>query len=913
MSDISSPSHGSSIFILFVDANQSLLDFSKFYLERNGEFRVDTANSVEGILKLSHLPYDIIISGNRVEGTDGIDFLRSIRTKFGDVPFILLIAPGEEDILIDTINNGADFFLHKNGEREDRLLDLTHKIRQVIKQVKRRKETEILLQDSEKYISDIIDFLPDATFAIDHAGRVIAWNRAIEEMTGITARDILGKGNYEYATPFYGTRRPILIDLIDEPDETIAQFYSTRYRTKNSLVAETDLSHPKGNKISALVKVCRLYNKAGDYIGAIESIRDITELKKTEGQLRYSEERFRGMAERSSDLILILNNEMSPIYVSPSVRSILGYVPDELVGKHSEFALETIFSQSGPDLVNAVQATMRHEAVDDIEIRMTKKDGKQIFVNLHAVPVIQDDILTGVQVSIRDITERKKAESATQALMMSMVGTTGYNSLRTITSAISTWLGADAVMIGEIQPDRETIQILSIYLDGQEILNFTYPVKGTPCEQVMEYGFRIYRDNVNISFPDSKTLAELQIRGYIGTPLRNSDGQVFGTLCVLFRSPIDTSVQVQNTLEIIAVKAAADIERSHIDQALRKNQKMLAEAMDLANLVNWEYDVITDQFTFNDRFYAMYGTTPEWEGGYHMSAARYAREFVHPAEIDIVAQEVAKAVSANDPDFVFQREHRIIRRDGEIRYIMVRFGITKDDEGRTIKTHGANQDITDRKKAEMAIRQANRQLNLLSSITRHDILNMVTVILMYLDKMKMDCSDNGLNKDFQAIHSTTKMIQNQIEFTRIYEDLGVHEPTWQFLPDLCSTIHTPPFIVMDCLIDDILIFADPMLEKVFQNMLDNSIRHGEHVTTIRISSHQSDSDMIIIWEDNGVGIPVEEKEMIFDRGFGKHTGLGMFLAREILSLTDITIRETGEPEKGARFEICIPKEEWRLK
>ena len=377
-------------------------------------------------------------------------------------------------------------------------------------------------------------------------------------MTGIDSRDILGKGNYEYAIPFYGTQRPILIDLIDEPDETIAQFYSTRYRTDNSLVAETDLSHPKGNRISALVKVCRLYNKAGDYIGAIESIRDITELKKTEQKLRDSEERFRGMAERSSDLILILNNEMSPTYVSPSSRTIIGYEPEELVGKPPKFALETIFSQSGPDLIRAIQATMRREVIDDVEIQVSKKDGTPIFVNLNVVPVIQDEILSGVQVSMRDITERKKTEAATRALMMSMVGTTGYNSLRTITKAITSWLGADVVMIGEIQPDRETLQVLSIRLDGKEIPVFSYPVMGTPCEQVMESGFRIYRDNVSVSFPECRTLEELHIRGYIGTPLRNSDGEVFGTLCVLFRNPIDTSVQVQNILEIIAVKAAAE-------------------------------------------------------------------------------------------------------------------------------------------------------------------------------------------------------------------------------------------------------------------------------------------------------------------------------------------------------------------
>jgi len=103
-----------------------------------------------------------------------------------------------------------------------------------------------------------------------------------------------------------------------------------------------------------------------------------------------------------------------------------------------------------------------------------------------------------------------------------------------------------------------------------------------------------------------------------------------------------------------------------------------------------------------------------------------------------------------------------------------------------------------------------------------------------------------------------------------------------------------------------------MLEKVFFNLLDNSIRHGQHVTEIRVSTGYSDDGLKIVWEDNGAGIPADEKERIFERGFGKNTGLGLFLVREILSLTEITIKETGEQGKGARFEIIIPKGSWRI-
>ena len=107
------------------------------------------------------------------------------------------------------------------------------------------------------------------------------------------------------------------------------------------------------------------------------------------------------------------------------------------------------------------------------------------------------------------------------------------------------------------------------------------------------------------------------------------------------------------------------------------------------------------------------------------------------------------------------------------------------------------------------------------------------------------------------------------------------------------------------------VFADPLVVKVFYNLMDNAVRYGGQITTIRFSEEEHDGYHAVVCEDDGVGIPVEEKEKIFERGFGKNTGLGLFLSREILAITGITIRETGEPGRGARFEIVVPKGMYR--
>jgi PAS domain S-box-containing protein len=400
-----SQSKENQISLLYVDDEQDLLEIGKFFLERSGKFRVDIMTSALEALKTSDIQsYDAIISDYQMPAMDGITFLKTVRGQFGDIPFILFTGRGREEVVIDAINNGADFYLQKGGEPKPQFAELSHKILQAVK----RKQAERSLLNSEKELADIINFLPDATFAIDQSGRVIAWNRAIEDMTGIPASDMLGKGNYEYAIPFYGSRRHLLIDLINEPEEKLAQFYSNAYRAGNSLIAETNLPHPKGNLITVLAKACLRYNNAGESIGAIESIRDITELKKIELHLRMSEEKFRNLVEYSRDCILIVDFEGNVHFLN---RTGLLMVEeddfDTIIGKKN--IMEYVHPESREDVIKDINQVFQGNDAYISQYKIITAKKREIWVESQGrkIPYQQSE---AILVSLRDVTERKRAE-----------------------------------------------------------------------------------------------------------------------------------------------------------------------------------------------------------------------------------------------------------------------------------------------------------------------------------------------------------------------------------------------------------------------------------------------------------------------------------------------------------------------
>jgi PAS domain S-box-containing protein len=252
---------------------------------------------------------------------------------------------------------------------------------------------------------------------------------------------------------------------------------------------------------------------------------------------------------------------------------------------------------------------------------------------------------------------------------------------------------------------------------------------------------------------------------------------------------------------------------------------------------------------------------------------------------------------------------------GEIRRCIVKSVMISDRSEPAILS--VITDITERKAAEDALARANKKLNILSSITRHDIRNQLSALKSYLSLSKETLNDTSRVAGYiQKEETISDTIERQINFTGTYQDMGVTAPAWQNVQaGVLRAVAALPMRDVKAEVDrtDLEVYADPLFEKVSYNLIDNALRYGgDRLTTIRITSQETGAGLVLCYEDDGAGISPDDKKHLFERGFGKNTGLGLFLSREILSITGITIAETGEPGKGARFEITVPKGEYRF-
>ena len=210
-----------------------------------------------------------------------------------------------------------------------------------------------------------------------------------------------------------------------------------------------------------------------------------------------------------------------------------------------------------------------------------------------------------------------------------------------------------------------------------------------------------------------------------------------------------------------------------------------------------------------------------------------------------------------------------------------------------------------------ALAFAEKKLQLVGSVTRHDVLNQLTAIVGYNELLGMMIEDPKLLTYLEREKTAVDKIRRQFAFAKDYQNIGALPPAWlplrQLIHQAGEEVDLRPVQIADET-GQAAVFADPQFGKAMIQILDNTKRHGIKATRIRIFLQDGPSgDTQLVFEDDGEGIPAGDKTKIFERGFGKGTGWGLFLVREILAFCGMTIRETGEPGKGARFEISIPE------
>jgi PAS domain S-box-containing protein len=668
--------------VLCVDDEDALLELVRQDLEQSGDFSVDAVMSApEGLDLLKSNHYDAIVSDYQLPGMDGIEFLKKIRTTDKTIPFILITGRSREEIVIEALNNGADFYLQKTGDPTTFLTELMHVIRKTVLM----RRTQVTLAEQEERLhdlqnaSDLIQSVsPDGHFLFVNKKWLDTLGYQEHDLPTLTIFDIIHKDSLQHCMDTF--KRVIAGENVGIIDAV----FKTRDGTRVYVEGMAN---------------CKLLEGACQYTRGI--FKDVTQKKEMEKGLYESETKF-ATVFKSNPVALTLVAAADGVFVDANdafLRS-TGFGRSEVIGKTS---LEIGIFADKNEYIRFIGEIREKHSVQGMEIHCRIKTGEIRICRFSSSIVItghEPHILSTVE----DITEQKAAESALHALVTGMVGTTGRESLDRITESISTWLGADCIMIGEIMPDQEHVLVISMLLDGKKIPGYTYTLKGTPCENTAEKGFCVYSDNVATLFPGSRDLDELNIRGYAGTPLRNSEGQVIGILCILTRNPLNLPPSSREILDIIAAKASVEIGRMKAEKALSESEEKFR------TLVEYSLDGILILDPAGKILFVnpAAGRIIETENYPEMIGTKNVMEFIAPESQEAAHRdfgEVAKGIDG------YLAQYKIITVDQSSRWV--------ESIGKSLSFKGepailiSLRDITDRQRAEAAIRESGEKFRAL--------------------------------------------------------------------------------------------------------------------------------------------------------------------------------------------------------
>jgi len=869
--------------VLYVDDEPSLLEIGKIFLERSGNFRVTTMTSAEEALAAPTLAaFDAIVSDYQMPGMDGIAFLKEVRKKYGDLPFVIFTGRGREGVVIEAINSGADFYVQKGGDPAVQFADLAHKVglaidrRQTQDELKAAydklssseeelrinyeelaKSGEAFRQSEGRYRA-VFENTGTATVMLEEDTTIRLVNTRFEELSGFTAAEIEGKMSWHDFTlpediPFMDEQQRLM-----RTDPAKAQNrFEFRFRTKTGEIRDILL-------LEATIPGTRQ---------SVASLLDITEGKKAHDRLSESEKKF-ALLFKSSPVALTLVSAADGKFVDVNDAFVknTGYTRDEVIGKKvADIGL--IADPAGHDQM--VAALKNRQIVSGREMQCRIKSGEIRTCRFYSSIVMMDGrpyILTTVDdVTDQMHVEKALGESRERYRLMLMNAKDGILVNEFTKNGPGTFIEVNDTACRILEMTRDELEGCSLVDLDTEETNRRAPGFVAELEKNRHAVFQIpYRPKSGgeKTLDISVSIFELDGRPTMFSIVRDITGHVA------------------------------------MERALRESEERFRALVETSPDMIWEIDPSGKFRYISPTVTTLMGYSPEDLIGKPLTV------LVAEQGLALASRELQKHTLSGkmSPPFEVPARHC----NGHDRIIEIRSSPVTDYDGNLTGFRGVARDITDQGKAKDALRRANRQLTLLGSVTRHDALNKIIGILGYLRIVSMKCSDPEAKDLLVKTESSVVSLRSLVEFTRIYQDLGSHEPLWTELTAILPRSQVPKTVTLSPDVAGISVYADALLEKVFANLLDNTVRHGEHVTRIRISSRREGTALVVIWEDDGVGIAASDKEKIFGRGYGKNTGLGLFLVREILALTGITIRETGVPGSGARFEIVVPEGKFRL-
>jgi PAS domain S-box-containing protein len=888
--------------VLHVDDDPVFLKVAKQCLEIEGRFQVDTALSVEKAEeKMKKEMYDAVVSDYVMPGKDGIDFLKELRDAGNNIPFMMFTGKGKEEIAIRALNLGADGYFSKIGSPETVYGELAHSICQIVES-KKAKEA---LRTNESYLRAILDSMFTGLMVIDEkTHKIFDANFHALETIAAPREDVIGKICHKFICPAEEGKCPIT-DLGQTVDRS-----------------ERVLLRADGQRIPILKTVTTIIRRGRKYL--IESFVDITERKKAEEVLQKSEENFKTLMEEAP--IGICNTDLKGkiTYVNKRFEEATGYSREEIVGKNG-FKFGIMSNETSKSLAERIKERLMGKPRRVLEGQFKRKDGEWIWAEVEGRLIKKFGVPVGFQLTVRDITERKRAEKERkryeERLSALHIHSWKLNTAESIDEiyrltmdAVEKTLGFEIAFFMVV--DKDMLRLVD-HRGYPEPFSIKLPVNGTK----KGVSVNVVKTGRSINVPDAEkedAWVEFMpgIRSGLDVPVKIGS-KVLGVIGVDSKELNAFNEKDQELLEILASHAATAISNleyatnletyaREIRESQQKFERLFMDNPEAAVHLDSSFHILN----VNPRFMRLFGYSLNEIKGKHIDDVIVPKDKMEEA---IVFDERASKGETYHEDTIRKR------KDGSL--VPVAFSAAPIIvENQVIGHIAAYKDISQLKKTEEELRQTleklakmNEKLRVVGGLTRHDARNKLSAITgnVYLAKKKLAGNNEVLN-NLKDMELAVAQIVRIFDFAKTYEMIGIEElryieveKTIDEAVSLFSDLKGVEFI-NNC--RGLTVLADSLLRQLFYNLVDNSLKYGEKIKTITTYYEEIDKDKLkLVYEDDGVGIAESEKKKLFQEGYGRGTGYGLYLIRKMCEGYGWNIEETGKEGEGAQFTMIIPR------
>jgi PAS domain S-box-containing protein len=967
------------IKVLYVDDEPLLLDICREFVQIPGDIEMDAVPSVEEAEKaIASTEYDVIVSDYQMPGISGIEFLRRLRSSYGHIPFILFTGRGREEVAIEALNCGADFYLQKGGDPSVQYGQLQN----AILQLARSHINERSLALSQRRYKDLMEEINAIAVKLDPEMRItyvnpyglrqLGWGK---ELVGSIFVEWLDKARFGQDA---------------QPKKIFQQMFAHRDRGETF----THSFRTKDGEKRWVAWSCRFVRNERDLVEEVLLFgTDVTEAKQNEAKLQRSLSLIKAAFDSSEEGILVTDMDRRATEFNQRFIEMWGVRPGAepmtlgtLMGLVADQVREPELFVSFVEDIFAHPLDEKRWTIEFIDGRRFDACSKPVMLGTEVGGRFWSFTDVTIQ-SLREMEFRIREENIlglldnNKAIMMlidPMKGDIiyankaatdfyGYEPERLLEMRISD--------INTLDPRIVAEKLRSAHSEKRQYFTFQHRLANRELRDVEVFSGPVDFEGRSLLFSIVHDISEMERTKTLAGKSELRHNRILNSLAIgiLVSDETGKIVYANDTVQGLLRRRPEQIIGLMPEDLVADEYRETVQSNYLAR-TKGEKGRVEYRFKRGDgsSIWVQVTAVPLFDNGIYggtiasivdITEQRRDAELIRESEKKFreIFNNMHDAVMIHEPDgtfsevndlacerFGYSREEllrmkpedldvperaaeipekkRMLLEKGEAIFESVH--VAKD--GRTIPSEinatvieynhrpailVVCRDITERKNADTRLERATEKLKILNSITRHDIMNQLMVLQGNVALAKASFKDDVTTERLGKIGRSAEIINSQLQFAKDYQEMGTATPKWQ---NVAQVIYELPDVReisdldLDQRLESLQIYADPMLGKVFHNIMEDTVKYADRPLKVRFGFEMKGPSLVLVYEDVGPGIPAEEKERIFEMGFGTGTGLGLHLSREILSITEIGIRETGAPGKGVRFEMKVPEGRFRF-